>query len=160
MKKNIQKALQELYEKNQKLTPSMLVKVAAAKKSPLHSCFEWDNAKASRQYRLWQARNLIVRVKIVASKDSPPEKVVHVPVASKKHTGGKEGEYLPMSVVVAAPDKYERAFNEAVKKLKAAQVAVSDLREAADGQEDSVVARLGVALEALSTAQTVMETLH
>lgn len=46
------------------LTPDAVVADAADPASPLHNRFNWDNDDAARQYRLQQARELIVRFRI------------------------------------------------------------------------------------------------
>jgi hypothetical protein len=47
------------------ITPERVVEAAAAEDSPLHACFEWDDAKAAAAYRLDQARALIRSVEWV-----------------------------------------------------------------------------------------------
>jgi hypothetical protein len=54
----------EIKKRDGKITPKALVDHARSKDSPIHSLFEWNNAKAAEEYRLWQARELIVTVKI------------------------------------------------------------------------------------------------
>lgn len=59
------KTLSEIYRKHdKKLTAEIVVKEAKPKSHPLHPCFEWNNVKAGREYRLQQARNLIRCVKV------------------------------------------------------------------------------------------------
>ncbi len=41
------------------ITPDEVVKAGRAKSSPIHSCFDWDNASAGDKYRLTQARQLL-----------------------------------------------------------------------------------------------------
>ena len=42
------------------LYPEAVVDYAVDEKTALHSHFLWDNGKAGHQYRIWQARKLIV----------------------------------------------------------------------------------------------------
>ena len=57
-----------------KLTASSLLEYSKDPKSPLHSLFQWDNEKASNQWRLQQARLVINNVQItVLSADKPKE---------------------------------------------------------------------------------------
>jgi len=51
-------------------TPEEVLEIAKDEKSAIHSYFEWDDKKAAKQYRLFQARSLI---KIVLIEDSPRE---------------------------------------------------------------------------------------
>ena len=47
------------------LTAEIVVEQAKSPKSALHDWFEWDDVKASHEYRLWQARQLIVSVQVL-----------------------------------------------------------------------------------------------
>ena len=60
----IERALQEIYDSNDKLTADLVVSTAQDPSSPLHPYFEWDDNVAAHQWRLNQARGLIARVKI------------------------------------------------------------------------------------------------
>lgn len=63
-------ALEEIQEKNGgKITPKIVLKEAKEKNSPLHDFFEWDNTKASDNWRLHQARHLIGAIEVVISYD-------------------------------------------------------------------------------------------
>ena len=46
------------------LTAEAVVDAARPEDSPLHSSFEWDDSEASRMWRLHQARNIILHVKV------------------------------------------------------------------------------------------------
>lgn len=57
--------LKALYKQYGALRPEVVVRWAKAhKSSALHGKFQWDNTKAAHQYRLWQARELIVTVEV------------------------------------------------------------------------------------------------
>ena len=63
-------SLMKIYQKNDKeLTPEAIVKEAKVESNPLHKCFEWDNAKAGKAYRLKQAGNLI-RCVVITKQDT------------------------------------------------------------------------------------------
>lgn len=47
------------------LDPEKVVEFASDPKTALHSAFEWNNTKAGHAYRIWQARQIIVSVKVV-----------------------------------------------------------------------------------------------
>lgn len=49
------------------LTAEAVVSAARDETSPLHSAFEWDDSQAAHQYRLHQARVLIVSFKVTIS---------------------------------------------------------------------------------------------
>lgn len=46
------------------LTAEAVVEAARPEESPLHDWFTWDDSEAARQWRLQQARQLIIRVKV------------------------------------------------------------------------------------------------
>lgn len=52
--------LMNIYKKHDcQLTPEVLVDEAKSKNHPLHDCFEWNDTKAGKMWRLHQARNII-----------------------------------------------------------------------------------------------------
>lgn len=58
------KALLALYERDGHLTPESVVAEAKKKRSPLHSCFDWDDSTAAHKWRLEQAAFLIRKIKV------------------------------------------------------------------------------------------------
>lgn len=58
-----------------RLTPHVVVEVAAAEDHPLHGRFEWDDSVAGHKYRLQQARDLIrvVREKYTDRSGNPED---------------------------------------------------------------------------------------
>jgi len=46
--------------RNGQIKPEDVVESAKNEDSPIHNNFEWNNTKAAQEYRLWQARHLIV----------------------------------------------------------------------------------------------------
>lgn len=121
----VKHAIERLLEKHGEVTTEGLLRYATPKASPIHDCFEWDDAVAAHQHRLATARRYLREVTIVH--ETREEKLVHVPRADERPGGA----YKPISVVVRSADEFERAFNEAVRRVGAAQAAVAELREAA-----------------------------
>jgi hypothetical protein len=71
------------------LTPDMVVKAAEDAKSPLHSVFEWDDAKAAQQQRMSTAKLLIRSVVVtVAPANTNTAESVNVSVSSAANAGG------------------------------------------------------------------------
>lgn len=56
--------LMSIYQKENQLTPEMVLKDAEKKSSPLHVCFEWDDDEAAHKYRLSQAGDIIRSVSV------------------------------------------------------------------------------------------------
>jgi len=59
------------------ITPELLVIEAEKRKSPLHNCFEWDDTKAAKKYRIVQAREILtlIVVEIEPDEDENPRTV-------------------------------------------------------------------------------------
>ena len=49
------------------LTAEAVVEAASIEDNPLHSAFTWDNTEAAIKWRLHQARNIILRIKVEVS---------------------------------------------------------------------------------------------
>jgi hypothetical protein len=69
------------------IQPSIVVAKARDARSPLHSCFEWDNSKAAEAFRLEQARGLIRTYVTVISEENHPQDVF-VSLSTDRKTGG------------------------------------------------------------------------
>jgi hypothetical protein len=145
IKSGVKQVLQELYDRHGMTEAAALVEAATPKDSPAHAGFEWDNKKASHEYRLIQARQWIRRVTVV--KDGQEQRLIHVPrvaaaAAEDDDDESREGHYQVRSVLVQRPDEYERALVEAESKFEAARRAVNELYEAAErtGRSDKAAA--------------------
>jgi len=77
------------------ITTEEVVKGAENKKKypNLHSKFEWNDEKASYQYRLWQARQLLVEVVVLTPNNKPIQAFVNL-VSDRKKSGGGYRETL------------------------------------------------------------------
>lgn len=64
--------LDKLHDLFGRLTPAIVLEDAESKSSPLHGCFEWDNARAANAYRKRQARQIITAIIIVPKRKSDP----------------------------------------------------------------------------------------
>lgn len=165
-RQEVKAELARLNAKHGGLRPSVVVKAAEPKTSPLHSEFEWDDSKAGREYRLEQARKLIrVTVTVIEHGDGTTtvDPYIHVPAtqAERMENGGGEGVYLPMSVVVQDADAFSRALTALLTKLNAAKAAAEELRAAADSsKEPDRMAMIGMAITALETAGAAVAALH
>ena len=54
------------------VTPEQLLEAASSKRSPLHDAFEWDDEEAANNWRVHQARQMLVGLVIVPSNDHEP----------------------------------------------------------------------------------------
>ena len=107
------------------LTPTRVVGAAQDADHPLHDLFEWNDSHAAHQYRLIQARKLIVAVmyRPEGARRSIPV-FVHVPASQG------EGEYVPIEVAVRQPERWQLAREEALRFLGSAQNAIEEMEEA------------------------------
>ena len=152
-----------LNRENAGLRPSEIVEAARIKDSPLHGELEWNNKKASDEYRLIQARRLI-RWTLIESEPGKPERFVHIPATTFEieENESEEGVYQPVSLVVQHPDWFTRALEAATAKLSGAKRAVDELKTAAESSdhvEDRVPA-IVAALAALEIADAAVRRLH
>jgi hypothetical protein len=61
----LRRELQKLEDSAGRITPALVLEAARSPASPLHACFEWDDAKAAEAFRIDQARELIRKVRVV-----------------------------------------------------------------------------------------------
>ncbi len=111
------------------LQPQAVVNAASDPTSPLHSCFVWDNTKAANEYRLWQARQLIVSVKI--SFDGPEERVFQAFVSLKPDRIAPGGGYRKMTDVMGDAALREELLKTALGELNAFRERYSRFKELA-----------------------------
>lgn len=111
------------------LRPEDVVKFARNKRSALHSEFEWDDAKASAEYRLWQARNVIrVAVTVLPSPHADQEPVrAYVSVVSDRVQPG--GGYRSIADVMTDDEMRAEIVNEALGEVKRWRRKYERLRE-------------------------------
>jgi len=131
------------------LRPEDVVKFASNKRTALHNEFEWDDAKASAEFRLWQARNVIrVTVTVLPSPHSDQEPVrAYVSVVSDRVQPG--GGYRAIGEVMTNDRMRAELVSEALADVKRWRRKYERLRELSpifkaidkvDGQQGQAVA--------------------
>ncbi len=110
------------------LKPLEVVKSAQNPKSPLHSRFEWDNAKASHAYRIWQARQLIaVAVTVIgANENAKPDRIW---VSLQQDRGNDNGGYRELISVLSDSDLRAQLLEEALADMEYFSQKYSRLEE-------------------------------
>jgi hypothetical protein len=100
------------------LKPEDVVQFARKARTALHSEFEWDDAKASAEYRLEQARKVIrITVMMLPSPHSGDDPVrAYVSVASDRAQPG--GGYRSLCDVMTDDDMRGELVSEAVNEVK------------------------------------------
>ena len=126
----IQKELDLIARKhNGLLRPENVVDAAKNKESVLHSCFEWNNTKAAKEYRLWQAREIIAVHVTVLHKETKPTRV-YVSMMNDRIRPG--GGYRPIEVVLSNKILRKQFLNEALADLKRIEDKYNQLTELAE----------------------------
>lgn len=97
------------------LRPEAVVKAAKGANHPLHSHFEWDDKKAGAKYRLSQARQLIVRVKVISEATAPAAPVFVSLINDRSKTGGG---YRQTATVLKNADLIEQLRTTALIELR------------------------------------------
>lgn len=96
------------------LQPEDVVSAARDKKSPLHSRFEWDDNEAARNYRIWQARQLIrVCVEQLPGIKAPSE--VFVSLSPDRYS---QGGYRVVTDVLSDKQMREVMLEDALAELE------------------------------------------
>ena len=133
MEDNRQKVTEELEQIRRShgglLKPEDVVSFARDKRTALHAKFEWDDAKASEEYRLWQARQVIrVAVTVLPSphSDQPPIRA-YVSVCSDRVQQG--GGYRAMADVMTDDELRAELVAEAMSEVKRWRRKYERLRE-------------------------------
>ncbi len=96
------------------ITPRAVVDDARPVGSPLHKCFEWDDAKAAEAHRLSTARNLIGALVVVSVDSEPVDRetraFVHV-------TTGGEARYEPVATALSDADMRQEVLDRAQSEI-------------------------------------------
>lgn len=93
------------------------------KKSALHSKFEWDDTKAAHEYRLWQARELLIEV----VNEKGRRELVSLSIDRQNPGGG----YRFLTNVMGDDYLKEIALQDALKELRRVQEKYQHLKELA-----------------------------
>lgn len=115
-----------LYRQHRALDPAVVV--AWAKKHPtsaLHARFTWDDSKAAREHRLWQARQIITEVEVTYA-DGRVRQVYVSPVPMRRRGG-----YLSLVDVLSEAGRRRQFLEQALAEYERANLKYEDLAELA-----------------------------
>ena len=107
------------------LRPADVVDAAAAAAHPLHACFEWDDARAGQDYRLWQARKLIA---VVVCGVTGTAKEIRAFVSLKTDRTKDGGGYRILADVMTDKQMREQMLDEALEELQVFQTKYRRLK--------------------------------
>jgi len=107
--------LAKIESKHGSLKPAAVVASARPKRSPLHACFEWDDARAAEQHRLHQARILIAVVTVTFDGEGGATE----PVRAFVHVGAAdERRYVNISSALASMETRQMLVQRALREAE------------------------------------------
>lgn len=113
----IGRRLKWLEEQHGTVTPELVVRDARSAASPLHSFFEWDNARAAGQFRITQARYLIRSIELVVRNARGQE--TRMRAFHSVMTDSNEGRgYVALDVVASRVDYTQQIVSTAQRELQ------------------------------------------
>ena len=124
--------LHEMSERENGITPKMVLDVSRDEDALLHPCFEWDDAKAAEAHRINQARRLIgnlVCTVVTTDKGNEVEEpqVVRAFVNTADESHAEVGRFKP--IVTALTDDRMNVLNNAKKDAEHFKAKYSGLVE-------------------------------
>jgi len=112
----IQKELETIRKRNKGvLRPEDVVKFAKDKKTALHTQFEWSDTKAAKKYQLYQARQVILQVKIIPHPEAGTVTRAYVSLKDDRTMPG--GGYRAVVDVLTDADRRAALMREALEEL-------------------------------------------
>ena len=96
------------------LTAEAIVDASKAEDAPLNPIFEWDNEKASHEWRKQQARVMLGNLVTVQIDDTSVEAT-----RAYINVSRSDGEYVGMDIVVRTPSLSENMVRQALADLNA-----------------------------------------
>lgn len=122
----VKQECERIQQKNGLVRPHDLVEASRPEDAPLHNQFEWDDKVAGEEYRVWQARKLIVRVQYPEKMEKRTPMYINVKISEK------EQGYMPISVIVQRESLRNQVLKDALKMIKHWQEKYSAIEELAD----------------------------
>lgn len=138
---SIEKSVLQIIERDGVCTPEALVDEAADPNHPLHSAFEWDDSEAAREYRKYQARKLIARVRIEVRGNATPR---FVSVSVQSRDGSVREGYAPVEQALGDEELALQVFAAARAGLEGWRRRLVAFDEASEAVES-----IAAALDAL-----------
>lgn len=109
------KRLEELAAVHGTITPKIILEDSRDEKAPLHPCFEWNDGKAAEAYRLQQAREILVSLKVTVEKgekEIQTRAFVNVSMEDEK-----DGTFIAVGKALSAEDTRQVVLMRAMAEL-------------------------------------------
>lgn len=109
------------------LRPRSVVDEAESAEHPLHDLFDWDNDAAADKHRLWQARQLIIRVRVtIYEHQTETVRAYHSLSSERRQPGedeglGSAGSYRPLTEIMSNEDLRGMLLSDALRDLRTYQ---------------------------------------
>lgn len=117
--------LYRLSEQHERLTPEIIVNAASAKRSVLHTYFDWDDSEAAIKWRKSQARKLVRSIKIVIE-DSPEEEEIQLFYNVENGRGQK---YVTVFTILKDAEYRQQLIEQALNEIKRWEIKYKQLNE-------------------------------
>lgn len=125
----IKQELEALAEANNGLLkPEVVVEFAKNPDTALHNRFEWDDTEAAKQYRLWQARQLIRVIVNILPNENEIKYKMFVSLQEDRRNGGG---YRTLVDVMSDEEMRKRLLAQAHEDFKLWQKKYQQLKELA-----------------------------
>lgn len=109
------KRLEELTAIHGTVTPKIILEDSRDENAPLHPCFEWDDGKAAEAYRLRQAHEILISLKVtVESGEKEIETRAFVNIADKNE---KSGEFIAVGAALSKEETRQAVLTRALAEL-------------------------------------------
>lgn len=129
MSNAIQLELQQIREANGGvLKPESVVEFASDPETALHSRFTWDDGEAARQYRIWQARE-VIRVCVTILPQTNESVRTYVSLTSDRIKEG--GGYRTTEAVMSVAEQRAELLDQALRELATWQAKYRQVNELA-----------------------------
>lgn len=115
-------------KKNKLLTPENIVEQAKSKDSALHDMFEWDNTKASEQWRLQQARVLLNEIKVIVD-EKELFAFENVSIDIDEEDNGKERIYVTRDEIFSNVRYKKQILKQAINAINHWQEKYNEYKE-------------------------------
>ena len=144
----VAKELNALPEK----TPEAALKFAKNKKTELHKCATWDDAKAAHLYRLDEMRAVIRSVVILDdAEDREPIVYRAYEYVTVETAGELERVFMPTSEILNDPDLKKQVFEDISVSISELSRKAKLYRYLAEQEFDKVQFHLDMAREVIAT---------
>lgn len=118
------------------LTAEQVVIAAQDSNNPLHSQFDWNDTEAGHKYRLWQARQLMVRYRVIYTGGKSISVPVRVSLLSDRIKEG--GGYRRIEDVLKRADLKQELLQTALHELRNFQRRYSIFNELIVGVNETI----------------------